>query len=361
MGQSVQFTELDEKIIELSLNDNNKPSAGPILTNMSGVEVEQVEWLWNGLIPKGKLTIIEGNPGDGKTWLSLCIAAAVSDGHYLPNPATGKLDALIEPGPVIYMTSEDGIADTIKPRLEAAAANHSRVYVLEGDLDQKGGINQISLKNLQPIKRAIIQVKPSLLVIDPIQGYLGANVDLYRANEIRPLLANLSRLAEQFNFAVVCVRHLTKSNSSKAIYRGMGSVDFSAAARSILLVGKDPDRPDERAIIQIKNSLGLTSKPLGFVINEDGFQWTGASSITVSGMLRDETDDEDKSALEEAKAFLIEILGGKQPVNAGNIFKEAKEAGISEATLKRAKRALGVESVKPKDIPNAKWQWFMVK
>lgn len=351
------FTELDKKIIEMTISD--KTPAGPVLTSMNTVETEQVEWLWPGLIPFGKLTIIEGNPGDGKTWLSLCIAAAVSDGHYLPNPATGKVDLLIEPGPVIYMTSEDGIADTIKPRLEAAMANHSRVYVLEGDYDQKGNIKEIALKNMRPIREAVSKVRPSLLVIDPIQGYLGANVDMYRANEVRPLLAELSKLAEHYKFAAVCVRHLTKSTSSKAIYRGMGSIDFSAAARSILLVGIDPDRPDERAIIQTKNSLGIRAKPLGFIIDENGFQWTGASNITVSGMLRDETDDEDKSALNEAKSFLVEMLGSKEPVNAGKVFREAKEAGISERTLKRAKLALGVESVKPKDIPNAKWQWYL--
>jgi len=358
VGQTVQFNELDEKIIDMSLDDK-KPPTGPVLTQMDGVKVEQVTWLWEPMIPRGKLTIIEGNPGDGKTWFALGISAAVSDGHFLPNPATGRMESLIEPGPVIYMTSEDGVADTIKPRLEAAGANHSRVYVLEGNYDQGGNVHQIALKNMKPIEEAVKQVKPSLLVIDPIQGYLGANVDMYRANEVRPLLAKLSGMAEKYHFAVVCVRHLTKSTSSKAIYRGMGSVDFSAAARSILLVGKDPDRPEERAIIQTKNSLGLTAKPLGFVIDEEGFQWTGVSDITVSGMLRDETDDDDRSAIEEAKSFLIETLGGKTPVNAGVVFKEAKEAGISEATLKRAKRALGVESVKPKDKPNAKWQWFL--
>lgn len=359
MGEPIQFTEADAKVIEMSLPDGKKTPTGPVLTKMNTVEVEKVTWLWEPLIPKGKLTIIEGNPGDGKTWLALCISAAVSDGHFLPNPATGQMDLVIEPGPVIYMTSEDGLADTIKPRLEAAGANHSRIYMLEGDYDPKGNIQQIALKNMRPIEEAVKQVRPSLLVVDPIQGYLGSNVDMYRANEVRPLLAKLSRMAEEYQFAAVCVRHLTKSTSTKHIYRGMGSIDFAAAARSIILVGKDPDRPDERAIIQTKNSLGITARPLGFLINEDGFQWTGMTDITVSGMLRDETDDEDRSALDEAKAFLIETLGGKQPINAGLVFKEAKEAGISEATLKRAKRALGVDSVKPKDKPNAKWQWFL--
>jgi putative DNA primase/helicase len=355
MGAPVQLTELDEKIIEMSMTE--KDPSGIKLTWMNTVESERVEWLWDGLIPRGKLTIIEGNPGDGKTWLALTIAAAVSDGHYLPNPATGKMDLLIEPEPVIYMTAEDGLADTIKPRLEAAMADHANICVLEGNQDSRGDLQQIVLKNMKPIKEAVIQVKPALLIIDPIQGYLGANVDMYKANEVRPLLAQLAKLAEQYSFAAVCIRHLTKSTSSKAIYRGMGSIDFSAAARSILLVGKDPDRPDEPAIIQTKNSLGLTAKPLGFKIDDEGFKWTGLSDITVSGMLRDETNEEEKSAIDEAKDFLREELSSG-PVDTDKLQKDARGMGISERTLWRAKKALKVEAMKPKGDKHGKWQWY---
>ena len=357
MGAPEQLTEQDAAIVEKSLRPKDEPHQGPELISMDTVEAEEVSWLWDGLIPKGKLTIIEGNPGDGKTWLALVIAAAVSNGHWLPNPKTGKIDSLIEPGKVIYMTSEDGLADTIKPRLDAAMANHSEVYILQGNRDKKGNLQDITLENMGPIEQAIIQVKPDLLVIDPIQGYLGANKDMYRANEVRPLLAALAKLAEKYSFAAVCIRHLTKSNSSKAIYRGMGSIDFAAAARSILLVGRDPDRPDKRAIIQTKNSLGPMADGLGFTIDEGVFSWTGISDITIAGLLKDETNADDKSALDEAIEFLDDELSSG-PVDKETLVKDARKLGISERTLRRAKEVMGITSVKPKGDKYAKWQWY---
>ncbi len=333
----------------------NLPKTGPELIRMDTIEAEEVSWLWPGLIPKGKLTMMEGDPGCGKTWLSLCLAATVSNGAFLPNQETGKVDHVVEPAEVLYMTAEDGIADTIKPRLDAVGAVDERIHLLEGVRDEKGRLNPVSLENMEPIEEAVETVKPALIIIDPIQGYLGGKTDMYRANEVRPLLASLGKLAERHGCAVVCIRHLTKGNSPKAVYRGMGSIDFAAAARSILLVGRDPDDQNKRAVIQTKNSLAEMSNAVGFTLERGEFLWTGQSDLTAARMFKNEPDDEERSTLADAKEFLEQELSDG-PVESATLKKAAQEQGISYATLRRAKDNMKIESVKTGG-KGAKWAW----
>ena len=178
---------------------------------------------------------------------------------------------------------------------------------------------------------------------------------MYRANEVRPLLAALGKLAERHGCAVVCIRHLTKANSPKAVYRGMGSIDFAAAARSILLVGRDPDDQNKRAIIQTKNSLAPMAKAIGFTLEAGEFLWTGQSDLTVARMFKNEPDDDERSTLADAKEFLLEELRDGQ-VEQATLKREALEQGISYATLRRAKDTLQIESVKTGG-KGAKWAW----
>ena len=237
--------------------------AKPLIVRLGEVEPEKVAWLWEPYIPLGKLTILEGDPGIGKTWLSLKIAAIISRGDTFPG-AEGIPRMQREPANVVYLSAEDGLADTLRPRLDKAGADANRIYALTGweEVDPETGRRKngsISLAALDVIETALMQIKPNLVVVDPIQAYLGAGVDMHRANEVRPVLAGLAALAEKHKFAALCIRHLGKSGQDRVIYRGLGSIDFAAAARSILLVGQHPDDERRRVLAQQKFPSGYGS------------------------------------------------------------------------------------------------------
>lgn len=327
----------------------------PTIKKMSDIEPEEVSYLWEPYIPKRKLTLLEGDPGGGKTFLALQVAAAISAGFPLPGP-DGRPTEKREPGKVLYMSAEDGLADTLRPRLDTMGADPENIHVLTGwkdyAADEEG---LVTLEDTEVINKAMLTVNPDMVVIDPIQGYLGAGVDMHRANEIRPVLAKLADLAELHDSALLCIRHLSKAPTNKALYRGMGSIDFSAAARSILLAGQDPDNPEKRAIIHLKSSLTQTGPSIGYELSGEGFFWTGPSDMTAGSVLRAENHDEgDKTALEEAKEFLTDLLYDG-PLPCKDIDAERKNANISKRTLDRAKSALGIISEKHGD----NWSWRM--
>jgi len=229
-------------------NDSQKAQ----VTCLADVQPESVNFLWEPYIVRRKLNILEGDPSIGKTFLALQFATIVTRGSPWPNPRSGIPDLYNEPGNVLYMSAEDGLADTLRPRLDKMGADVSRFYALVGSKDKEEKLNGVTLADLDIIEQALQQVTPALVVIDPLQGYLGAKVDMHRANEVRPVLTGLAQLAEKYNAAVLCIRHLTKGATAKTMYQGMGSIDFTAAARSVILAGADPDNPDKRAIIQLK-------------------------------------------------------------------------------------------------------------
>ncbi|MCT4618243.1 MAG: AAA family ATPase [Marinisporobacter sp.] len=203
------------------------------LINMKDIEVKEVEWLWKPYIPSGKITILQGDPGEGKTTMILAVASSLTTGSALP-----LMDA-IDISRVIYQTAEDGLGDTIKPRLLSTGAECSNIIVI--DESEK----ELTLSD-ERIERAIIETGAKLVIIDPLQAYLGAKVDMHRVNEIRPIFKNLAFVAEKTGCAIVVVGHMNKSGGSKGMYRGLGSIDISAAARSVLVVGRVKDDPNIR-------------------------------------------------------------------------------------------------------------------
>ena len=308
---------------------------------------EQVEFLWYPYIPKGKLTLIEGDPGVGKSWLICAIATATAAGE---GPSGWMQNA---PGNVLMLSVEDGLADTIRPRLDAMRANVKRIFALQGALI----LNDSGFLRLEA---AIIDYKPTLVAIDPLVAYLGAAVDIHRANETRAVMSRLSILAEKYNCAIVAVRHLTKGGKDKAIYRGIGSIDFTAACRSVLLVGSDPDDSSRRAIVHIKSNLSEKGAAIGYEVREGNFYWTGESSLTAERILSSTSNEEQSSALRGAEDFLRGALSDGSRW-AKEIKDEAKETGISQATLFRAKRALRVK-VRKEGKPGDKeqrWVWML--
>jgi hypothetical protein len=209
----------------------------------STVVARKVEWLWYPYIPFGKITIIQGDPGDGKTTLVLNIAAFLSNG--MPMPESSQTLGCTN---IIYQSAEDGAEDTLKPRLVSAGADCSKIAFIDDS------VSGLSL-NDKRIENAIKETGARLMVLDPLQAYLGENSEMNRADGIRPMLKQLTAVAERTGCAIVIIGHMNKTSGSKGIYRGLGSIDITAAARSVLLVGRIKSTPAIRVMVQLKTVL----------------------------------------------------------------------------------------------------------
>ena len=359
----------------MNMNEKNKVENCRIepklkLINMDSVEVEQIEWLLYPFIPYGKVTIIQGDPGEGKTTMVLQIIAKLTRGEpiFPVTDTTMKIkekrsdevdsgnDGLdgednmqeqssMSPVHVIYQTAEDGLGDTIKPRLLAAGADCSKVMVID-DSDQPLTMADVRLEE------AIVQTKAKMVVLDPIQGFLGANVDMHRANEIRPLMKRIAVLAEKYHCAVILIGHMNKNSNGKSSYRGLGSIDFQAAARSVLIVGRVKDEPEVRVVCHTKSSLAPEGTSIAFRLDKNnGFEWIGEYDISADELLN---GDGRGQKSQTAKKFLLEILanGG---MTQKKIAEEAEARGIKSKTLWNAKRELEIDSVKR----GKQWYWML--
>lgn len=339
----------------------------PDLVRLSDVTPEEVSWLWYPYIPAGKLTLLEGDPQVGKTWLALQLAALVSTGDPFPDPARkGAPGPRRPPANVVYMTAEDGLGDTLRPRLEACGADVNRIYALRGRLqrDEETGEEierPIWLSNLEELRQVMEEVRPALVVVDPLQAYLGERVDMHRANEVRPILSGVARLAEEYGCAVLLVRHLGKSPQDRPIYRGLGSIDFAAAARSILLAGIQEDT-GARILAHTKSSLAEAGPSMAYAIRGGRFYWEGISDVTAAALLAPAPDPEEKSAVEEAADWLRDALEDG-PMPSKVLIKEAKASGIAEITLRRAKERLGVRALRQSAAGQGRgrgeWVWIL--
>ncbi|MFI3249858.1 MAG: AAA family ATPase [Eubacteriales bacterium] len=304
---------------------------------MSDIVSETVEWLWYPYIPKGKITIIQGDPGEGKTYLILGIASLLTRGEPLFRAEKQ------EPINVIYQTAEDGLADTIKPRLESLGADCRKILVVDESE------TPLSLCD-QRIKESILKTKAKLLILDPLQAYLGAGVDMHRANEVRPVFQKLATVAQETGCAIVLIGHMNKGGA-KGAYRGLGSVDILAAARSVLLVARSPEEENVRIIAHIKSNLAPDGSSLAFTY-ENGLRFLGESFLSVDELLGYEKTK--RNPREKAKEFLLDILSENR-VEALNIIKRSEKLNIGERTLKTAKKELGILSEK---VGNT-WFWSL--
>lgn len=332
------------------------------LINMESVKVEQIEWLLYPFIPFGKVTIIRGDPGEGKTKMVLQIIAKLTRGEPILLSKKSQKEAQqdseenlkqevlsqdnpIQPVNVIYQTAEDGLGGgTIKHRLLAAGADCSRVLVID---DREQPLTMLDVR----LEEAIMQTKARMVVLDPIQGFLGTDVDMHRANEIRPLMKRMAVLAEKYHCAIILIGHMNKNSNGKSSYRGLGSIDFQAAARSVLIVGRMKDEPETRVMCHVKSSLAPEGKSVAFRLDkETGFQWIGEYDISADDLLSGDARGQ-KSRI--AKEFLLDILadGG---MAQKKIEEEASKQGIKKKTLRNAKQELEIDSVKRGN------QWFWI-
>lgn len=325
----------------------------------SEIQAEPIHWLWRERIACGKITMLSGDPGLGKSQLTAYMAAKVSTGGQWPD----KTPCIT--GSVIFLNAEDDPADTSRPRLEAAGADLTKVYVLDAVKETEGGKSiqrcfnlKTDLERLGEFMKKIGDV--ALVIIDPITAYM-SGTDSYKNSDVRALLAPLSDLASKYKAAMVCISHLNKGGSNQALMRTQGSVAFVAAARAAYIVAKDQEQPERRLFLPAKNNLG--NDQTGFAFSVVSFTLDNSiqtsriefenNPVTVRADDALITDAGEHTVLEEAKEFLQEVcVIGR---TAKQIKAQAEEAGISAATLRRAKDALGIKP--KKDGKSGPWVW----
>ena len=317
-----------------------------LLTYYSEVKSEPVKWLWYPYIAIGKITLLQGDPGDGKSTMMMNFIAELSKGGATPDGV-----AFGRPHKIIYQCSEDGASDTIKPRLEAAGADCRNIAFINEEV-----YSGLTLDD-ERIRDAIIECTPKLVVIDPIQSYIGNDSDLQIAVRARKLMRRIGMWASTFNCAIVLIGHLSKREGSKELYRGLGSIDVVASARSVLQVERDTEDEDIRIVHQIKNSLAPTGKDLRFEIRSDsGFRWLeGAESAKTVRMIMEPTESFIPKNKHELAAMLIKRALADGPVESMEIKKLMAEYRIGDKTMNEVKTELGIKPYRKM----RSWYWVL--
>ena len=312
-----------KKVIQetVTMKMQEKEALVPMLC-YKDIEQTSVEWLWFPYIPFGKLTIIQGNPGEGKTYFAMMLTAACTNRKLFPNMED------IEPFNVIYQTAEDGMGDTIKPRLVEAGADLSRVMVIDDS-------EEVLTLSDDRIEKAVRQNHVRLVIIDPVQAFIGADVDMNRANEVRPVFRKLGMIAEKTSCAIVLIGHLNKSSGTQSTYRGLGSIDIIAAVRSLIFIGKVRKDPTTRVLIHEKSSLAPPGETMAFKLgDEEGFRWVGAYEISADELLDGKEGKATETKLERGAKLIQELLVDKNEISIRELDDKAKEQGISGRTMR---------------------------
>jgi len=337
----------------------DKATSAAIVRRMADVHPEQVRWLWPDRIPLGKLTLFAGDPGLGKSFVSLDIAARASVGGKWPDGSFGNAAT-----DVVLLSAEDDPADTIRPRLDRHGANVRRVHVIEAMRDVAEDGQDVSQRwtdlsrDQRHVEAVIEHVGARLLIVDPISAYLGDKTDSHRNSDVRTILGPLGEMASRTGVAVVAITHFSKGGTTNAMYRSIGSIAFVAAAR--MAWGFGPHRDDESKSVMLCLKCNLCPKPsgLGYRIADGRVEWdANPVDMDANDLLRDR-NTEDRSACDDARDFLADVLAAGH-VQAKRIKAEARDAGISWRTLERAKAELKVESFREGFGNEGGWCWRM--
>lgn len=312
------------------------------LSYYANIETQTIEWLWYPYIPFGKISIIQGDPGDGKTTFALQVVAMLSKGIPLPHNS-----ATCSPLSIIYQSGEDNPADTIKPRLEAAGADCTRIAL----------INYLNVPlsiSDERLEKAIVEADARLLVLDPLQAFIPEDCDLSRALDMREAMSCLAGIAERTHCAVVIIGHLNKSSGIKSLYRGIGSIDIAAIARSVLYIVRPDDKTSLRVVVHIKSNLAKAGNSIAFTFDHEGhFMWvdltdnmteSDLSCFPIAGI-----QDRKQKAIER---FLLELLTAGEK-SAQDIIAICSERGYAKRTVDRAKKSLNIRSYRK----NGEWVW----
>ena len=313
---------------------------GPRVVRLGDVEPEPVHWLWNGYVARRKVNLVAGDPGLGKSWATLDLAARVTVGGETPDR-----QHVMEQGAVVLLTAEDGLADTVRPRIDVQGGNADMVHVLEGIIDEGGHERLPSLvEDIHHLEQMVTSIDAHLVIVDPLNAYTG-KADSHNDAQIRRVLTPLAKMAERTGAAVLVVMHLNQATLQPALYRIQGTIGYVGAARSVLLVVRDKTDPALRMIVPIKSNLSAAMPAVSFTITEEpALAWQGIVEVDVAELLATALPEE-QGAREFARTLLQEILlDGCVPQQ--DVLKEARECGISEATLRRAAKDMNIQSAR---------------
>lgn len=345
MNDDEYYAEAFAALVEQG--DLINPCDEPVVVRLDTAVRKQLQWLWIGRLAAGKLCIIDGDPDNGKSSITCDLAARVSTGSPMPGEYTP-----VPPAGVVICCAEDDIEDTIVPRLDAHGANRYRIGTIPLRRDMKGQLIPLVIPNdLARVEAAILEMGATLLIIDPITAYLPESIQTHNDASVRRALTPLADLAQRTGCCILLVRHLNKSPGGSAIYRGGGSIAFSGAARSVLVVGKDPDDEDKRILARVKGNLYSAVPSLSYSLVYDEVadsvkvQWNGDSKVTAEQLLAGKDKRLEAPVRDEAEDAIRDILS-LGPENAGEVIKAVMGSVMcSEKTVKLAARKMGVGSL----------------
>ena len=326
----------------------------PIIVRLADVQPEPVQWLWLARLALGKLTLLIGDPGLGKSWITLYIAAMLSTGRCWP-------DGSVPPRLVntLLLTAEDGLSDTIRPRLDVLGADVSRIHHLAilraGDKERA-----IQLADVPMIEQAMIETDARLLVVDPVSAYVGAT-DSHKDAPVRGLLAPLGAMLERRGAAGLAVMHLRKNANGPALHRTGGSIAFAAAARIVLAVAEDHERGGRRVFASVKQNLTADPPPLEYSLGDGRFAWADGpvENVDINVLLSGPVRHGERGEQTDAEQLLRELLSDESewPMDAKTAKAAGEAHGIHERTLRRAASRMGIEIRRVGFGASGRWVW----
>lgn len=322
----------------------------PIVNRLQEIEARPVDWIWKNKIAAGRISLIAGDPGIGKSWLSLDIAARVSAGRSWPDGEPCK------PGNVILINCEDDFGDTVRPRLDLLKADLERIYELQG-YSHNDYVHQVTFEDIDIFEQVIDHYMPSLIIVDPVSAYFGESTDNYRDTSVRNALRPLAEMIMESGVALLLVAHLNKTVDQQGLYRVSGSIQFSGAARTTYIVTLDPKEPDRRLMVCAKNNLGPARFGHGYTIDPDAAEpiiWE-PEALTQSDLdaLLPQSGRKDDDT-EELQVYLKrEAEKNKGVLSPSSVKKDTAEGGYQWSSVQRARRHAGFTAVNKGDA----WLW----
>ena len=341
-GTERRFLRDDLRIV-LFLTPSGKEYMGKLkLINLEDVRPVEVQWLWKPYLPKGKVSILRGHPGEGKSMFMMALISALTNGDPLFNEEERR-----EPIVCVYQSAEDALDDTIRPRLDSAFAACSRVF----SIDEKD--DPLSFTDAR-IEEAIKTTGAGLMVLDPLQAYMGANVDMYRANEVRSVLSGLVDIARRTGCAILLVEHMNKMKGAAAITKGLGSMDITGAARSVMLLGRANDHSPEVYLAHVKCNLAPMGQTLVFTVDDNRMYFEGTSDLSANQLLScDAPPPYKQTKCDLVRTSLCDAFTDTEELPSQHVYDFFQGANISKRTVDEVKKELGIRSVKHGDV----WYW----
>lgn len=311
-----------------------------VYRTFSMVESSDARWLWYPYLPRGKIVLLTAKPGTGKTFLSLYLCSVLSNGGpFLDEPVTKRRI----PEGVVYQTAEDGVGDTLKKRLEMIKPSPIFENIYNVDESQ----HSLSLAEPEEIECILKAIRPAMMVFDPLQAYLGKDVDMHRANQVRPVLARIGALAEQYDCTMLFIMHTSKMQQGNAMYGALGSVDIPAVARSMLLLDSNPQNENELLLAHIKSSLSKPGQSILYHLDDGNPVFDGYSDLTGDEVYLQRTSKRRAVSFDKAVELLRNALAEQNGyLNCNTVNEMAKRHNISLKTFQRAKKELKLTYIK---------------